>query len=781
MSVLTYSITILMIYSVVFLFVYLDEMFCDLFLYKKTEYITIFKGALLGLSSSVVIFFVHLLGLTGIPDARFTIVLLSASVLGPVAGIVTGLIIFVVSTVLNYFEMYFLIAHLADSFVIGLFIYWIRNKTTLQHIVMNMIGGIVSLLFIDFTGTWFLQNELEQFSRFKSYTASVVGLVVMLSCMLSIVLLREKRRTFMINAQKERQTELIQMNQEISDLNERLIESEKKYRLVLEASNEGFIEYDHVTKMLNLSDRALEICDYLFSSKTTSLHNAFDILDDADALQLKTTFTQLKNSQDSMFTIQLKVKQRDDVYKHVLLKAMIVRENDQITGVIGSIVDVSEQVEKEEVINRLAYYDEITSLLNENAYIRDFDILLETKEEGTILFFNISGYLRLEVMGLAYQNMVRMHVGLILKRLFLQKKLYQLNEGLYCIIFHDVFTKKEVTQQFELLSMELSQPFHFKDINIPIQIHSIYFEYPLNHLDSEGYLSRAKSSLYQLQKNKDYELNHFDEHQHIKLVRNNIMENLITVGLEKKEFYVVFQPQIEKNQAEIHGFEALLRWNSREFGPVSPVEFIPIAEQSGSIVKIGHFVLKSVCDFITIYEKNHHKAIKVSINVSFLELVNPNFAIQFNEHVKDAMISPDQIALEITETAMSEYVDIVTINVKILRALGYEIHLDDFGTGYSSLNHIRTLKIDYLKIDKSFIDKIAVDETTLRVIESLITLSHNIGIKVIAEGVEEKEQIDVLTALDCDVFQGYYFSRPEKEATIFSSQFMSGFLSKGIA
>lgn len=761
MTLISYSITTLMIYSLVFLFVYLDEMLCDLFFHKKTVYVAIFKGGLFGLSLSVVIYCVKLLGLTGMPDGRFSIVLLTASILGPLASLLSAIMIWTSSIIFGYYEILFLTAHLFDSFLIGTIVYFIKKKNITTHVIYNMIGSLISVLCVDLLGDRLINDAKVELGAFKDFSWMIVVLVALFAFLVSVVLLREKHRTMTIKEQKAKQLELTMMNQEISTLNEQLIESEKKYRLVLKASNEGFIEYNHVTKILNLSDRALEICDYLFHGNMTTLAKALNILDENDSLKIQDQFIELKQTDESALNLRLKIKQRDDVYKHVLFNGMIVREQGEIVGVIGSLVDISEQVEKEEVINRLAYYDEITGLLNENAYFRDFNVSLHEREEGYILFCNVVGYLNLEVMGQTYQNLVRMHIGIVLKRLFSRFKSYQLSDGYYCVIFPKECSKDTINHYYENLKVEMSQPFHFKDINIPIQMSCIYFEYPMEAIDSEGFLSRAKSTLHQQQKTKYYELTQFDEEKHLQLVRSNRIENLMLQGISQNEFFVVFQPQINRDRTKIHGFEALLRWNSKEFGLISPSEFIPISEQNGSIVRIGQFVLESVCRFIKEYEKQMHEKIRVSVNVSFLELVNPKFAIVFSEYVKDQMIEPYQIALEITETAMVEYIDIVQINVKILRALGFEIHLDDFGTGFSSLNHLTTIKIDYLKIDKSFIDKITVDETTIRVVESLISLSHNIGIRVIAEGVEESEQIDVLTALGCDVFQGYYFSKPQ--------------------
>jgi EAL domain-containing protein (putative c-di-GMP-specific phosphodiesterase class I)/GGDEF domain-containing protein/PAS domain-containing protein len=720
----------------------------------------------------VVISFVHLLGLTGLPDGRFSIVLISVSFFGPLAGILTASSVLIASSIFNYYEVSLLIGYLLLNYCAGFFIYKIKNKSQTMHILVNMVVSFMLIALISFLGRFLVHKAYDQLKVFQFYLYVVLCLNCIFTFAISFVLSRENNRSYTIKEQKQKHRELTKMNNDILSLNQQLVEADKKYRLVLKASNEGFIDYNHETKLLYLSERAMEICDNLLKSHRSTLEEAFNIIEENDALKIKALFLELKQNVNSGLAVQLKVKQRNDIYKYVRFNGILTREEGQITGLVGSLVDISEQVEKEEVINRLAYLDEITGLLNENAFIRDMTLEIENEKAGSLLFLSLVGYLNLEIMGQAYQNLVRMHLSNRLKKVFRKFSTYQLSDGCYCVILPEDLQEMKITDYFERLKVELEVPFHLKDVYIPVQITSIYFKYPLRLIEAEGFLSRAKSSLIQLQKNNEHDLTLFDEEKHSKLVRSNRIENHIIRSLEKNEFYVVFQPQIHKKEKKIIGYEALLRWESENFGSVTPSEFIPIAESNGTIITIGRFVLEKVCDFIQAMEKKEPINFSVSINVSFLELVNPIFAVNFNEYVVSRNLSPNYIAIEVTETAMVEYIEIILVNLRILRALGYEVHLDDFGTGYSSLNHITMIKIDCLKIDKSFIDKITIDETTLRVVESLINLSHNIGVKVFAEGVETEEQIDVLERLQCDYFQGYYYSKPLKVDTILNENFI---------
>ena len=246
------------------------------------------------------------------------------------------------------------------------------------------------------------------------------------------------------------------------------------------------------------------------------------------------------------------------------------------------------------------------------------------------------------------------------------------------------------------------------------------------------------------------------------LRRQYDIEKALRTSIEKKEIFMVFQPKISIKGEKVNGFEALVRWVSQELGFVSPAEFIPIAENTGFIVELGKYIIEeSFKKCRELYESSDNK-FHIAINISDIQLREEGFIDFVSALLNKYNIPPEYIEFEITEGVIMQS---VSRNIELLlnlKKLGVSIALDDFGTGYSSLSYLKRLPIDVLKIDKSFVDGIGVDEKSEYIAESIIKLSHSLDLKVVAEGVETKEQLGYLDKMKCDIAQGYYFSKPEK-------------------
>jgi diguanylate cyclase len=206
--------------------------------------------------------------------------------------------------------------------------------------------------------------------------------------------------------------------------------------------------------------------------------------------------------------------------------------------------------------------------------------------------------------------------------------------------------------------------------------------------------------------------------------------------------------------------EALLRWNNYELGSISPVEFIPIAEDSGLIIPIGDWVMFEAQNQIKKWNDSGYNNLKISINVSTKQFKQKNFVEKIYKIINDFQINPEFIEIEITESSMMENPEDAISKMKLLHNKGIQFSIDDFGTGYSSLSYIKKFPINKIKIDQSFIKDVLTDLDNKEITKAIIAMSHNLELKVLAEGVETKEQMNFLKDLNCDEMQGYYFSRP---------------------
>ncbi len=244
---------------------------------------------------------------------------------------------------------------------------------------------------------------------------------------------------------------------------------------------------------------------------------------------------------------------------------------------------------------------------------------------------------------------------------------------------------------------------------------------------------------------------------------NMFIETELRHSLQYNQLSVYYQPLFSGGEYLLHGFEALVRWQHADRGFISPESFIPIAEESGQIQQLGEFVLSSVCMQASHWQQIGHQldSICFSVNVSVVQLNDENFISSIRRILKGYENSSFQLLLEITE---STFMHDIERKIKLLDILHNEfnclIAIDDFGTGYSSLSYLKRLPIDILKIDRSFVNDIGVDKNDEAIIKATIALAHELEMKVVAEGVETKQQVDFLLQQKCDVLQGFYLSRP---------------------
>lgn len=246
---------------------------------------------------------------------------------------------------------------------------------------------------------------------------------------------------------------------------------------------------------------------------------------------------------------------------------------------------------------------------------------------------------------------------------------------------------------------------------------------------------------------------------HSKALKRLALENNLRRALERSEFEVYYQPKIDTNTRQIVGMEALVRWRHPELGLVLPMEFIPLAEDTGLIVPIGEWVLRTACAQSNLWQ-NEGFDLHVAVNLSARHFQQQNLAETIIGIIKETGLNPCRLNLEITESSIIKNTESAVKTLGELKKVGIKISIDDFGTGYSSLGYLKRLPIDVLKIDKSFIRDVTTSPDDMALVMAIIMLAHNLRLKIVAEGVETEEQLDLLHRLGCDEWQGYLYSKP---------------------
>jgi diguanylate cyclase (GGDEF)-like protein/PAS domain S-box-containing protein len=282
--------------------------------------------------------------------------------------------------------------------------------------------------------------------------------------------------------------------------------------------------------------------------------------------------------------------------------------------------------------------------------------------------------------------------------------------------------------------------------------------YPEDGLDAETLIKNADTAMYQAKENGRQSYQFFKPAMNVRAVERQSIEESLRRAMERQEFTVYYQPKVNLSSGEITGAEALLRWTHPVRGPVSPAQFIPVAEDCGLILPIGHWVLQEACKQARAWVDAGLPQATMAVNISAMQLRDEDFLEGIFAILNETNLDPRLLELELTESVLMKHAESTESILRTLRSRGLQVAVDDFGTGYSSLSYLRKFPIDALKIDQSFVRQIAAGETTI--VTAVISMGQSLKLRVVAEGVETQEELTFLQAHECDEAQGYYFSRP---------------------
>ena len=331
----------------------------------------------------------------------------------------------------------------------------------------------------------------------------------------------------------------------------------------------------------------------------------------------------------------------------------------------------------------------------------------------------------------------------------------------FAILLSGMSDATDAVRVAQRIQDELSQPFVL-DKNSAFATASIGIA-----LSSSGYdraddiLRDADIAMYRAKENGKARYELFDQGMHARAVSRLQLESDLRQAIENKEFAVYYQPIVALPTGRLAGFEALVRWNHPRRGLVHPGDFIPVAEETGLIVPIGQWVLNEACAHVRQWQIDSptHRALSLSVNLSARQVAQPDLLDRIKEALETSKLNPHCLKLEITESVVMENAEAAAMMFKQLRSLGVQLSIDDFGTGYSSLSYLHRFPLNYLKIDRSFVSRLTTDNDNA-IVRTISTLARNLGMEVIAEGIETEEQYQQLKMLGCEYGQGYLFSRP---------------------
>lgn len=449
--------------------------------------------------------------------------------------------------------------------------------------------------------------------------------------------------------------------------------------------------------------------------------------------------------------------------------------NNAATGDLNVIADESEDNEigraarsfniMMEKIKDMTFYDPLTGLLNRNAFMEGIKLELEhvKEEEGkfSIFYIAIDKFKNVnDVLGHVRGDILLREIAVKLKDRFGKNHMISRLSGDEFIIFaHEYGSHRNSSNLAEDILEIFRQPWNIENHEFYITASIGIATYPEDGLTEEEIIKNAGIAKSKVKELGGDNFKFYNKEMNDKLQEQVTLDALLHNALENNEFELYYQPLISLKTKRIDAVEALIRWNNKELGMMSPGKFIPRIEETGLIVPIGRWILKEACRQSKLWQDNGLKPIYISVNVSAYQFEQKDFVQMVADIINETRLNPKYLELEITEGVAMDNVEDKIRKLSELKSLGVKIAIDDFGTGYSSLNYLRRFPIDNLKIDQSFVRDIS-NNSAKSIISTIVSIGKNLNLGLIAEGVETQEQLKFMTEEQCDKIQGFIFSKP---------------------
>ncbi len=487
-----------------------------------------------------------------------------------------------------------------------------------------------------------------------------------------------------------------------------------------------------------------------------------------DMSKVQKAFESMKKGEPQNIELRAYYQNKDLCYLNITCVPIIIKQ--EITGFYVMVKDITEIKKKEEQIRYLAYHDTLTGLYNRR-YFQDClnKEIMRAKEKGeqfAVLFIDLDRFKIInDTLGHNIGDQLLIEIASILKRTVDSNAiLARLGGDEFTILIPHVEKIDEVTHTAKSILHALNQPIAIGEHQLRITPSIGIAMYPEDGEDAASLLKHADVAMYSVKGRGKNDFALFEFQISDTLNRRHQLEKDLYQSLELKELVLVYQPQFDIRTNRIIGVEALIRWDHPQLGSISPNEFIPIAEESSSIIQIGNWVIREACKQMKQWIDMRYDDMKIAINLSVKQLEEDWFVPWITEILDETGLPPHHLELEITERIAMTRSEDVSAKLLQLKELGIQLSIDDFGTGYSSLAYLSLYPIDAIKLAREFLINIETNEEEKAIVSSLVALSKQLNIDIIAEGVETKEQVSFLQEHECYVMQGYYFSPPlEKE------------------
>lgn len=459
-------------------------------------------------------------------------------------------------------------------------------------------------------------------------------------------------------------------------------------------------------------------------------------------------------------------KKNGDLFWELVSIAPVLNSNGVVTHFIGTQHDISERKAMEGRLNYLAYHDDLTGLPNRmllnDRFCQEHARAKRKGEEFALLILDLDNFKVInDTLGHNTGDKVLVEVA---SRLQDQARsgetVTRYGGDEFVILLTDIGSKNDLNIAAKRITDIIAEPIEQDERTLHVTCSVGIAIWPNNGDDLPSLLSHADAAMYSAKEQGRDRFEFYTDDLNQKNEQRMEMENELRGAIERGEFELHYQPQVDLITGIITGMEALLRWNNPTLGEVPPVDFIPVAEETGLILAIGQWVIERAVEQTIKWHEMGYDNLVISVNVSVRQLEEPDFSLLLRHILKKFPMAPDKLEMEVTETMMMNDPKKMISILNEIKEVGVKLAMDDFGTGHSSLAYLQRFPFDKLKIDRSFIKNVANNEDAAAIAKTIGAMARSLHLELIAEGVEEQEQVDFLLDCGCNAIQGFYFSRP---------------------
>ncbi|MDX5844881.1 DUF4084 domain-containing protein [Bacillus cereus group sp. BfR-BA-01233] len=541
-----------------------------------------------------------------------------------------------------------------------------------------------------------------------------------------------------------------------------LSKSEQRYKSLFEDHPDAVFSLN----MYGIFQQSNTACESLFTAYYCEVesYSLLHFIDpkDHDLLQKALQLTKEGRPQ----TLEVRTKEKEGYYYYLHITLIPTFINKEVVGMFGIARDITTLYEKQKQVEHLAFHDALTGLPNRRKFEKDLKNILNTAQASAndvaVMFLDLDRFKKInDRLGHGVGDLLLIEVAKRLRSCLRSKDVVARQGGdEFTILLPDMYSEKSAAFIAEQILNILNKPFFIKDEELSITPSIGIAMSPDCGTDVTALMKNADMAMYRAKANGKNRFVFFSKEMSIAQNESNFLEGELSKALQQNEFFLEYQPQVSTKTKQVIGFEALIRWKHPKLGIVSPAQFIPLAEETGFIIELGNWILRTACLEAKRWHNQGFSHLKVGVNLSVVQFNHADLIPTISKVLEETELKPEALDIEITESIAINQNQSVVAKLEQLQNLGIQISIDDFGTGYSSLAYLTKYPINTLKIAREFICGITTSPLEEAIISSIITLSKELNLEVIAEGVETEEQWKFLYEQNCDHIQGFFISKP---------------------